>query len=101
MRREDLPLPRLEAAIAGWTRELTHGRGFLVLRGLPVDAWGADDAALVSWGLGLHLGHPGAQNADSDLLDHVVHTCEDAPKPFVRRHLTARALGFPSDTTDA
>src|SRR5512143_51462 len=82
MRREDFPLPRLASAIATWARELTHGRGFLVVRGLPVDVWGPDDAALVYWGLGLRLGRPGAQNADGDLLGHVVDTGEDAANPF-------------------
>jgi hypothetical protein len=101
MRREDFPLPRLAAAIAGWTRELTHGRGFLVLRGLPVDEWGVDDAALVYWGLGLHLGRPGAQNADGDLLGHVVDTGEDAANPFIRRYRTAGDIAYHCDLADA
>src|SRR6185369_12496130 len=101
MRREDFPLPRLEAAIGGWTRELTHGRGFLVLRGLPVEEWGADDAALVYWGLGLHLGRPGAQNAEGDLLGHVVDTGEDAANPFIRRYRTAGDIAYHCDLADA
>ncbi len=101
MRREDFPLPSLEAAIAGWARELTHGRGFVLVRGLPVDAWGADDAALVFWGLGLHLGRPGAQNAAGDLLGHVVDTGEDAANPFVRRYRTAGDIAWHCDLADA
>jgi hypothetical protein len=37
----DFPLgPRLEADLAGWRRELSEGRGFVLLSGLPVERWG-------------------------------------------------------------
>src|SRR5262245_57615647 len=34
--REDFPLPTLAPRVAAWTRELADGRGFLLVRGLPV-----------------------------------------------------------------
>jgi hypothetical protein len=69
MRAADLPLPTLAAKIAGWRREVAQGRGFVVIQGLPVERWGPDDSALVFYGLGLHLGVPGAQNPQySELL---------------------------------
>src|SRR5258706_4912267 len=52
LRHDDVVLPTVASAIAAWRRELTDGRGFLVIRGLPVARWGDDDAALVSWALG-------------------------------------------------
>lgn len=100
MHREDFPLPTLGPAIAAWRRELADGRGFLVLRGLPVARWGDDDAALVYWGLGQHLGRPGAQNPAGDLLGHVVDTGEDAANPFVRRYRTAGDIAWHCDLAD-
>src|SRR5262245_61366514 len=50
VRREDFPLPTLARTIAGWSRELAVGRGFLLLRGLPVHRWGEARASLVYWG---------------------------------------------------
>ena len=44
--RADFPLPGLEPIIDGWRRELQEGRGFLVLRGIPVESWGDEDSAL-------------------------------------------------------
>ena len=39
--REDFPLPRLGAEVTAWLEALDRGRGFLLLRGLPVDEIGA------------------------------------------------------------
>src|SRR5688500_11390877 len=36
VRREDFPLPGLSERVRGWARELLAGRGFLLVRGLPV-----------------------------------------------------------------
>ena len=63
MRREDFNLPTLSARMQQLARELDQGRGFWVLRGLPVDKMSERDAALAYWGLGLHMGTPVSQNA--------------------------------------
>jgi TfdA family taurine catabolism dioxygenase TauD len=101
LRREHVDLPVLGLAIASWRRELQDGRGFLVIRGLPVERWGDDDAALVYWALGLALGRPGAQNAEGDLLGHVRDTGADATDPFVRRYRTAGDIAYHCDLADA
>jgi hypothetical protein len=101
VRRADFPLPTLAPAVAGWARELLHGRGFVLLRGLPVARWGDERAALIYWSLGQHLGEPGAQNPQGDLLGHVVDTGEDAANPFVRRYRTAGDIAFHCDLADA
>jgi hypothetical protein len=62
LRAADLPLPTLASRIAIWRREVTDGRGFVLIQGFPVERWGPDDAAIVFFGLGHHLGIPGAQN---------------------------------------
>ncbi len=101
LRRDDVVVPTLAPAIAAWRRELQGGRGFLVVRGLPVERWGDDDAALVYWALGLALGRPGAQNPEGDLLGHVRDTGEDAGDPFVRRYRTAGDIAYHCDLADA
>lgn len=100
MRREDFPLPTLAGRVAEWTRELTVGRGFIVVRGLPVARWGDEDAARAYWGLGLHFGRPGAQNPENELLGHVVDTGEDAANPYVRRYRTAGDIAYHCDLAD-
>ncbi len=100
LRREDFRLPTLAPRIAGWVDELRDGRGFVLVRGLPVAAWGDDDSALAYWGLGQHLGRPGAQNPAGELLGHVVDTGEDAANPFVRRYRTAADIAYHCDLAD-
>jgi hypothetical protein len=100
IRREDVPLGVLERQIAAWRRELESGRGFVLVRGLPVTRWGDERSALAYWILGLHLGRPGAQNPQNDLLGHVLDTGEDASDPFVRRYRTAGDIAYHCDLAD-
>jgi hypothetical protein len=98
--REDFPLPTLAPRIRGWARELWDGRGFLRVRGLPVERWGEARASLVFWGIGQHLGRPGAQNPQGELLGHVTDTGEEATNPHVRRYRTAGDIAFHCDLAD-
>jgi hypothetical protein len=100
VRREDFPLPTLAPVIATWSRELARGRGFVLVRGLPVERWGEERAALVYWGIGQHLGEPGAQNPQEELLGHVTDYGEDTANPFVRRYRTAGDIAFHCDLAD-
>jgi len=101
LRREDVALPRLGARVAAWRAILSGGRGFVLLRGLPVERWGEADSALIYWALGLHLGRPGAQNPAGELLGHVVDYGEDAANPYVRRYRTAGDIAYHCDLADA
>ena len=98
--REDFAFPRLAPRIAEWRHELREGRGFVVVRGLPVEGWDEEDAARIYWGLGLHLGRPGAQNPQGEHLGHVIDTGEDADQPFVRRYRTAGDIAYHCDLAD-
>jgi hypothetical protein len=98
--RAEFPLPALAERIARWSRELADGRGFLLVRGLQVERWGDDDSALVYWGIGQHLGAPGAQNPQGELLGHVTDLGEDAAKPLVRLYRTAADIAWHCDLAD-
>ena len=97
----DVPLPRLAGRIAEWRREIESGRGFVLVRGLPVDRWGEARAALAFWAIGHHLGVPGAQNPDQELLGHVTDYGEAADQPYQRRYRTSGDIRFHCDAADA
>lgn len=69
--REDFALPRLAVRIARWAHEINHGRGFVLVRGLPVERYDDPMVRAIYWGIGRHLGNPVSQNAYGDLLADV------------------------------
>jgi hypothetical protein len=101
MTAEDFPLPGLAEEIVRWRQALVSGRGFQVVSGVPVERWAQADAELFFWCLGLHLGRPGAQNPQGDLLGHVADTGDDASDPFVRLYRTSANIAYHCDAADA
>lgn len=98
--RERFPLPTLSRSIASWREELTGGRGFVLIGGFPVGEWSPQDAELAFWGLGLHLGVPGAQNTDGDLLGHVIDLAATARHEDERLYRTNKNIRFHCDAAD-
>ncbi|MBW2417636.1 MAG: TauD/TfdA family dioxygenase [Deltaproteobacteria bacterium] len=96
----DFPLPTLAAELARWRSEIEHGRGFLVVSGLPVKRWSRDDCERFFWCLGLHMGRPGAQNPQGDLLGHVTDTGDDDDDPWVRLYRTRADIAYHCDAAD-
>ena len=72
MTAADFPLPTLEPRLVTLAAELDTGRGFWLLRGLPIDDLSERQAAFAYWGMGLHMGVPVSQNARGHLLGHVI-----------------------------
>ena len=99
-RRENVPLPTLSGVIEGWADELDAGRGFVLVRGVPVDELGEDGAAIAYVVMGAHLGMPVSQNAAGDLLGHVRDDGSDPDDPTVRRYRTRLAQPFHVDGSD-
>ena len=68
----NFPLPHLSKALAGLDDELRHGRGFMLLRGIPVGRYDEDQLAAIFWGIGSHFGTGLAQSVKDDRLGHVI-----------------------------
>lgn len=100
VRREDFPLPTLGPVIEGWGRQLDQGRGFVLVKGFPVERYSKEDCAIAYWGIGQYLGTPVAQNSDGELLGHVRDTGEDPDDPGVRLYRTTRKQDFHTDGAD-
>ncbi len=60
---ETFRLPRLAPVLEGVKRDLLEGRGFAVLRGLPVERYSTEESAVAYLGIGSHLGSFRSQNA--------------------------------------
>ena len=88
--------PRLDAL----RDRLTRGRGFELLRGLPIDEIGEDLAATVLLVIGRRLGSLRSQNAAGDLLGHVRNVGLDPADPDVRIYQTNERQTFHTDSSD-
>ena len=100
VRREDFPLPTLGPALDEIRRELLTGRGFVLLRGLPVERHALADAAIAYWGLGTYIGNARSQNAAGHLLGHVRDVGRDADDPDARVYQTNRRQNYHTDSVD-
>lgn len=100
MTREDFPLPELAGTIREWVEVLHHGPGFILVKGFPADRYSKEDAGLIYWGIGRHMGVAVSQNAEGDLLGHVRDVGADARDPRVRLYKTRARQDFHTDGSD-
>src|SRR5690348_1034431 len=82
--RDDFPLPALGQPLNAVLDEVLNGRGFVLIRALPVDSWTKRKAAIAFLGIGTHLGSLRSQNAAGHLLGHVTDLGRTSVDPNVR-----------------
>jgi hypothetical protein len=68
----DFPLPQLAKTLAALDNELHHGRGFILLRGIPANRYSEEQLAAIFWGIGSYFGTGLAQSLKGDRLGHVI-----------------------------
>ena len=100
MSADDFPLPMLGPRLAAMRHELLHGRGFSLIKGLPVDRMSKRDAAMAFMGIGAHLGRARSQNAKGHLLGHVRDVGLSTTDPKVRIYQTHERQTFHTDSCD-
>ena len=97
--KDDFPIGDWALALRQYSDELENGRGFLVLRGLPVDRYSDEDIRILYYGIGLHMGAPVRQNPRGDLLGLVMNV-GDANQKTTRVYETNLYLPYHSDPSD-
>ena len=98
--REQFPLPITGPRLARVLDEIYDGRGFVVVRGLPVSRYSADEVGTIFWGLGRYLGAPLYQNPKGDLLGHVYDHGRAYGQIDVRGYETNAYLPYHTDAGD-
>ena len=68
---DDFPLPTVEAILRRCRDDVLSGRGFVLLRGLPVEGRDLEAIRTLYWGIGLRLGTPVTQNLAGDLMAEI------------------------------
>jgi hypothetical protein len=98
--QDDFPLPTLHGRLFAILHEVLEGRGFVLLRGLPVERWGRRLSAIAFLGMGLHLGNLRSQNKDGHLLGHVKDLGLTSQDPNVRIYQTRERQNYHTDSCD-
>lgn len=96
----DFPLPRLGPRLRALRDELLHGRGFALLRRLPVERYSMLECAALFAGIGAHLGRARSQNARGHVLGHVCDLGLSSADPNVRIYQTRERQTFHTDSSD-
>jgi hypothetical protein len=97
LRQRDFSLPMLGPRLAQILDEVLTGRGFVLIRRLPVERWSKLQRAVAFCGLGAHWGNLRSQNADGHVLGHVKDLGDpDAP----RLYKTNKRQGYHTDSCD-
>ncbi len=100
IRSDDFPLPALSMRLAGILKEVLDGRGFALLRRLPVERWTECEVATAFFGLGAHLGSARSQNAQGHMLGHVKDLGLSSSDPNVRIYQTRERQTYHTDSSD-
>jgi hypothetical protein len=100
--RADFPLPTLGPILDRLRTEVLDGRGFVLLRGMPVEDRPIEESATAYWGVGSYFGSARSQNAKGHLLGHVYDLGQglSATNPNLRSYATAERQNFHIDRCD-
>src|SRR6266446_3489644 len=97
---EDVPLPTLGLRLQRLLEEVLSGRGFVLIKALPVERWTKREAAIAFLAIGVHLGRLRMQNADGHLLGHVKDLGRSSMDPDARIYQTRERQTHHTDSCD-
>jgi alpha-ketoglutarate-dependent taurine dioxygenase len=98
LRREHFDLPSMSPVFAEIRRQIEDGRGFVLLRRLPVEDYAKDEIGMIFWGFGTHLGTGLSQSVLGDRLGHVKDFSRE--DPLARAYRNRQELSPHTDSAD-
>jgi hypothetical protein len=96
--QSDFAHPELSEAIESWRQQIFNGRGFVLLRGLPVETMTIEEIETLYFGLGTYFGSPVSQSKLGDLIGHVTNIGGDDRRE--RAYRNSRELTMHTDRCD-
>ena len=98
--RQNFILPLLGPRLERLAEQLVDGIGFALLRRIPVERYSTEQAAMMFYGVGAHLGNARMQNAEGHVLGHVRDLDMHSDAPDVRIYQTKERQTFHTDSSD-
>jgi len=101
IRMADFPLPTFGKKLDELRKEVVDGRGFVLMRGLPVEGKPIAENATTFWGIGTYFGNAVSQNIRGHMLGHVRDVgVLAAENPHVRASQSRERQLFHTDGCD-
>ncbi len=100
MKAADFSLPSLSAKLKALRQTLIQGRGFSLIKGLPISRYTEREIITIFFGIGTQLGNARSQNAQGHVLGHVRNLGLDSSDPKVRIYQTKERQTFHTDSCD-
>ena len=97
---KDFPLPTLNLRLQQILDEVLNGRGFVLIRRLPIERWTRRQAAIAFLIIGAQLGNLRMQNAQGHLLGHVRDLGRSSDDPNTRIYQTRERQTHHTDSCD-
>lgn len=98
LNRDHFECPSLRPVIDEIRREIADGRGFVVIRRVPVEDYAKDELGMIFWGIGTHLGRGLSQSVLGDRLGHVKDFSRE--DPLARAYRNKQELSPHTDSAD-
>jgi hypothetical protein len=98
--RKNFPLKGLADVLADVKRELTDGRGMVMIQNFPIDRFDRCETAIAYLGLGSYLGDTISQNGQGHILGHVKDLGGDYADLNTRGYMTRAEMLFHADASD-
>lgn len=97
--RDQFQLPELTGLLQQIATDLEYGRGFALIKKLPVERYAESDIRKIYFGIGLNLGQPVTQNPVGDMLGQVMNVGDPADHN-TRVYETNAYLPYHTDPSD-
>ncbi|MDP6787360.1 MAG: TauD/TfdA family dioxygenase [Rhodospirillales bacterium] len=98
--RDDFPLPTLGPVLAELQDQVVNGRGFALVKRIPVERYTPAEAQTLYWGMGLYWGDAVSQNGKGHVLGHVKDLGMAEGDPARRGYQTTLKLRYHTDSCD-
>jgi len=96
----NVPLPNLGPRLQCLLDDVLNGRGFVLIKSLPLERWTKREAAIAFLVIGVHLGNLCSQNAQGHLLGHVRDLGRSSDDPNTRIYQTRERQTHHTDSCD-
>lgn len=95
--KTEFPLPTLGPILEELRDEVRAGRGFALIRGVPVLEYSRRQSLIAYWGIGLYWGKAVPQNKKGHLIGHIKDIGHDPKDPVTRLYATNAAQPYHND----